>query len=70
LAGARLSGVSLLNNLRKRYGMKQKGDQENRGKETRKRGNQENEKGTRKVENLGKTMPNRRPKRACFRVLK
>jgi len=40
--------------------MKQKGDQENRGKETRTPGNQENGKGTRKAENLGKTMPNTR----------
>ena len=33
------------------------------------KGNQENGKGTRKAENLGKTMPNTRPKRASFRVL-
>jgi len=50
------------NNIRKIYRMKQKGDQENRGQETRKRGNQENGKGTRKAENRGKTLPNTRSK--------
>ena len=42
--------------------MKQKGDQENQGQETKKRGNQENGKGTRKAENRGKTLPNTRSK--------